>query len=228
MMLHIPAVLSPDEVLQFREKLAGADWVDGRRTVGYQGALVKRNRQLQEDAPVSLELGTLVEHALKRSGLYFSAALPLRTSPILFNRYDSAAQDHYGFHVDGAMRGIAASPGWMRTDLSATLFLSEPESYEGGELTVSDTYGQHEVKLPAGDMILYPSTSLHGVADVVKGVRIGAFFWIQSMIRYDHQRTMLYELDQAIQALRAKHGESPQTLTLSNHYHNLLREWSQV
>lgn len=228
MMLHIPAVLTLDEVAEFRAALEGASWVDGRGTVGSQGASVKRNQQLPEDAPVAQALGIRVQQALKRSGLYFAAALPLRTSPILFNRYDSAAQEHYGFHVDGAVRATAVVPGWMRTDLSATLFLCEPESYAGGELTVCDTYGQHEVKLPAGDMILYPSTSLHSVADVTEGVRMGAFFWVQSMIRYDHQRTMLFELDQAIQTLRAEHGESPQTLTLTSHYHNLLREWSEI
>lgn len=228
MMLHIPAVLSPDEVRSFRQKLDSADWVDGRGTVGSQGAKVKHNQQLPEQAPIACELAGLVQQALNRSTLYFSAALPLRIAPILFNRYESARQEHYGFHVDGAVRSIPVSPGWLRTDLSATLFLCEPEDYDGGELTVRDTYGEHEVKLPAGDMVLYPANSLHSVTPVTRGARVCSFFWIQSMIRHDHRRAMLFELDQAITELRALHGESSQTLALSSHYHNLLREWSEI
>jgi PKHD-type hydroxylase len=228
MLLHIPAVLSADEVRHLRAKLDGAEWVDGRATVGTQGAQVKRNRQLPETAPLAQELGQVVLQALARNAMYFSAALPLRTVPPLFNRYEAAQGEHYGFHVDGAVRSFLASPGWLRTDLSATLFLCDPQDYDGGELTVRDTYGDHEVKLPAGDLILYPATSLHGVSPVTRGARVWSFFWLQSMIRDDRRRTMLFELDQAIQALRARHGESAEALALTNHYHNLLREWSEV
>lgn len=228
MMLHIPTVLSIDEVRGLRQKLDTADWIDGRATVGPQGGHVKHNRQLPVDTPLVRELGHFVQQALSRNALYFSAALPLRTVPPLFNRYESERCDYYGFHVDGAVRAFAASPGWLRTDLSATLFLCDPEDYDGGELIVRDTYGEHEVKLPAGDLLLYPSTSLHSVALVTRGARVCSFFWVQSMIRNDHRRTMLFELDQAIQVLRAKHGETEETLTLASHYHNLLREWSEV
>lgn len=228
MMLHIPEVLSAGQVAHLRDKLDAAQWVDGRVTVGSQGAHVKQNQQLPESAPEMAELRSIVESALKRHGLFFSAALPLRVSPPLFNRYEGAQQEHYGFHVDGAVRATPADAGWMRTDLSATLFLSAPEDYEGGDLTVRDTYGEHEVRLPAGDLVLYPSSSLHSVSPVTKGARVCSFLWIQSMIRNDRKRTMLFELDQTIQSLRTKYGESDESLSLSNHYHNLLREWSEI
>ncbi|MDR5822449.1 Fe2+-dependent dioxygenase [Caballeronia sp. LZ043] len=228
MMLHIPEVLNAGEVQHLRTRLDVAQWVDGRATVGSQGAQVRQNRQLPEDAADMPQLRRIVEDALKRNGLFFSAALPLRVSPPLFNRYGGAEREHYGFHVDGAVRATPADPGWMRTDLSATLFLSEPDEYEGGDLTVRDTYGEHEVRLPAGDLVLYPSSSLHGVSPVTRGARVCSFLWIQSMIRNDQKRTMLFELDQTIQTLRSRHGESEETLSLSNHYHNLLREWSEI
>jgi PKHD-type hydroxylase len=198
-----------------------AQWIDGRETVGAQGARVKRNLQLPEAE--SRALGLVVTEALARSPLYFSAALPLRTVPPLFNRYEGGGE--YGFHVDGSVQSTQG--GWVRTDLSATLFLCEPDSYEGGELIVSDTYGEHEVKLPAGDMILYPSSSLHRVTPVTQGARVCSFFWIQSMVRNDTQRSMLYELDQTITRMRDQ-GESENTLALTNLYHNLLRMWSEV
>jgi len=226
MMLHIPGVLTPGEVLYLRQKLDAADWVDGRTTVGSQGAQVKRNRQLGENTPLAQELGQVVLQALARNPLYFSAALPLRTVPPLFNRYES--NETYGFHVDGAVRSFPASPGWLRTDLSATLFLCNPDDYEGGELTVKDTYGEHAAKLPAGDMVLYPASSLHCVTPVTQGVRTCAFFWIQSMIRDAQRRNMLFEMDQSIQSLRARLGESDETLSLANCYHNLLRDWSEL
>lgn len=163
--------------------------------------------------------------ALNRSPLFFAAALPLTISTPLFNRYQQG--ETYGFHVDGAMRRNGQA-GWMRTDLSATLFLCAPESYEGGELVIEDTYGQHKVKLPAGDLVLYPSSSLHCVTPVTRGCREASFLWIQSMIRDDKQRAMLFELDQNIQGLKARHGDSPETLSLLNMYHNLLRSWSEV
>lgn len=227
-MLHIPGVLSAEEVRAMRARLHGAHWSDGRATVGVAGAQVKRNRQLAESAPLAQELARSVLDALNRNALFFSAALPLRICPPLFNLYDSTSEEHYGFHVDGAVRSHAQSPGWLRTDLSATLFLSAPDEYEGGELTVRDTYGEHEVKLPAGDLVLYPSTSVHCVTPLTRGSRIGSFMWIQSMIRNDGRRAMLFELDQTIQTLRARHGESDELVSLTGHYHNLLREWSEI
>jgi len=226
MMLHVPDVLTQDQVRGLRAALQATDWVDGRQTVGEQGARVKRNRQLPEHAPVSRELGKSVLAALARSHLFFSAALPLRFVPPLFNRYEGG--EHYGLHVDGAVRSVPGTGEQLRTDLSCTLFLSEPEEYDGGELEVVDTYGTHEVKLPAGDLILYPSTSLHRVHPVTEGARICSFFWVQSMVRDNHQRAMLFELDQQIQKLRARIGECEETVALTGHYHNLLRLWSEV
>ncbi|WP_233238711.1 Fe2+-dependent dioxygenase [Bordetella sp. LUAb4] len=226
MMLHIPQILQPDEVREMRGRMDAAPWIDGRATVGAQGAGVKRNRQLDENAQLTQSLADAVLRALARNPTYFSAALPLRTVPPLFNKYASA--ETYGFHVDGAVRTFAGSPGWLRTDLSATLFLSDPDDYEGGELTVRDTYGEHAVKLPAGDLVLYPASSLHCVTPVTRGERTGCFFWIQSMVRDHGRRQMLFELDQTIQALHAQHGETEHTLALTNHYHNLLREWTEI
>ncbi len=227
MMLHIPNVLTPEQVRAMRMAIDAADWVDGRATVGAQGARVKNNRQLPETSPVAQEQGRIVQQALAQHALYFAAALPLRTVPPLFNRY--AGGETYGLHVDGAVRTMphAVHPA-LRTDLSCTLFLSEPEDYDGGELVVVDTYGMHEVKLPAGDMILYPSTSLHRVEPVTRGERVGSFFWVQSMVRDDARRAMLFEMDQTIQKLRARLGETEETVSLTGQYHNLLRMWSEV
>lgn len=225
MMYHIPAVLSPQEVDDFRAQLQQADWVDGRATTGDQGALVKKNQQVDTRSPLYGELQNRVLAALNRSSLFFAAALPKTLSSPLFNRYQQS--ETYGFHVDGAVRSQAQG-GWMRTDLSATLFLSAPESYDGGELVVNDTYGQHTVKLPAGDLVLYPSSSLHCVMPVTQGVRVASFLWIQSMIRDDKRRSMLSELDRNIQTLKSRHGESDEVLSLLNLYHNLLREWSEI
>lgn len=225
MMYHIPAVLSPQEVDDFRAQLQQADWVDGRATTGDQGALVKKNQQVDTRSPLYGELQNRVLAALNRSSLFFAAALPKTLSSPLFNRYQQS--ETYGFHVDGAVRSQAQG-GWMRTDLSATLFLSAPESYEGGELVVNDTYGQHTVKLPAGDLVLYPSSSLHCVTPVTQGVRVASFLWVQSMIRDDKRRSMLFELDRNIQTLKRRHGESDEVLSLLNLYHNLLRDWSEI
>ncbi|HHT4373725.1 PKHD-type hydroxylase YbiX [Raoultella ornithinolytica] len=225
MMYHIPAVLSPQEVDDFRAQLQQADWVDGRATTGDQGALVKKNQQVDTRSPLYGELQNRVLAALNRSSLFFAAALPKTLSSPLFNRYQQS--ETYGFHVDGAVRSQAQG-GWMRTDLSVTLFLSAPESYDGGELVVNDTYGQHTVKLPAGDLVLYPSSSLHCVMPVTQGVRVASFLWIQSMIRDDKRRSMLFELDRNIQTLKSRHGESDEVLSLLNLYHNLLREWSEI
>ncbi len=228
MMLHIPGVLSAAEVRELRAKLDAAPWTDGRATVGAAGAQVKRNQQLAEHTPLAQELGQFVQQALNRHPLFFPAALPLRVSQPLFNRYEAANAEHYGFHVDGAVRASPQSPGWLRTDLSATLFLCEPDEYDGGELTVRDTYGEHMVKLPAGDLVLYPSSSVHCVTPVTRGARVCSFLWLQSMIRSDTRRTMLFELDRAVQTLRARHGESDEIVALTSHYHNLLREWSEI
>ena len=226
MMLHVPEVLTAAQVRELRAALDATDWVDGRETVGAQGAQVKRNRQLPEHSPVSQSLGRSVLAALARHSLFFSAALPLRFVPPLFNRYEGG--EHYGLHVDGALRTVPGTGEQLRTDLSCTLFLCDPDDYEGGELEVVDTYGVHEVKLPAGDLILYPSTSLHRVTPVTRGARVCAFFWLQSMVRDNGQRAMLFELDQTIQRLRARDGESDESVALTGHYHNLLRMWSQV
>ncbi|MBA7932879.1 PKHD-type hydroxylase YbiX [Klebsiella sp. RHBSTW-00215] len=225
MMYHIPAVLSPQEVDYFTTQLQQADWVDGRVTTGDQGAQVKNNQQVDTRSSLYGELQATVVAALNRSSLFFAAALPKTLSSPLFNRYQQS--ETYGFHVDGAVRSQAQG-GWMRTDLSATLFLSAPESYEGGELVVNDTYGQHSVKLPAGDLVLYPSSSLHCVTPVTVGTRVASFLWVQSMIRDDKHRAMLFDLDGNIQKLKSRHGESDEVLSLLNLYHNLLREWSEI
>lgn len=226
MMLHIPGVLSREQVAAMRQRLDQTDWVDGRSTVGAQGAQVKQNRQLAEGSALAQELGAEVLAALARSPLFFSAALPLRTCPPLFNSY--AGGEHYGDHVDGALRRVASSGQWLRTDVSSTLFLCDPEDYDGGELIVTDAYGEHEVKLPAGDLIVYPSTSVHRVMPVTRGARVCSFFWTQSMVRDDMRRCMLLELDQNIQSLRARLGDCPELVGLTGHYHNLLRQWSEV
>lgn len=226
MLVHIPEVLSKAEVAEVRKRLAAADWVDGRATVGQQGAVVKRNRQLPVDSPVARELGELILKRLYATPLFMAAALPLRSVPPLFSTYSGG--EHYGFHVDGAVRQLPFNQLSLRTDVSSTLFLSEPEEYDGGELEVQDTYGIHEVKLPAGDLILYPSSSLHQVTPVTRGERVCSVFWSQSMVRSDAQRAQLYELDTTIQQLRGKLGDCPEVLTLTGHYHNLLRQWAEV
>lgn len=226
MLIHIPEVLTKQQVAEFRARLHQADWVDGRATVGMQGAQVKKNRQLPVDGVVARELGEMILKALYANPLFMSAALPLRIVPPLFNAY--AGGEHYGFHVDGAIRLVPGSNLSLRTDLSSTLFLSGPEEYEGGELIVQDTYGSHEVKLPAGDLILYPATSLHQVAPVTQGERVCSFFWTQSMVRDDTQRSLLHELDCNIQSLRQKLGDCAEVVGLTGHYHNLLRQWAQI
>lgn len=226
MMLHVPEVLTREQVADIRARLDATDWVDGRATVGPQGAQVKQNRQLPELSPVGRELGETVLKALLVHPLFLSAALPLRTVPPLFNRYEGG--EHYGLHIDGAVRSVPGTHLRLRTDLSSTLFLSDPDDYDGGELVVVDTYGTHEVKLPAGDLILYPSTSLHRVEPVTRGARVCSFFWTQSMVRDDGQRHLLFELDQDIQKLREKLGDCPEVLSLTGHYHNLLRQWAEV
>jgi len=226
MMFHVPEVLTADEVAHIRKRLDATQWVDGRETVGPQGAQVKRNRQLPELSPVAQELGAIILQALDKQPLYFSAALPLRTVPPLFNRYEGG--EHYGDHIDGAVRAMPGTTLRLRTDVSCTLFLTDPDDYDGGELIVTDSYGTHEVKLPAGDLIVYPATSVHRVAPVTRGARVCSFFWVQSMVRDDWQRSMLYELDRNIQSLRQRMGDGDEVVGLTGHYHNLLRQWSDV
>ncbi len=226
MMLHIPGVLTPEQVAHFRRSLAQSDWIDGRASVGGQGAQVKRNRQLPEGAPLALELGATVVRALGAHPLFFSAVLPLRILPPFFNSY--AGGEHYGAHIDGAIRTPAGGAPSLRADVSSTLFLSEPEDYDGGELVVTDAYGTHEVKLPAGDLIVYPASSVHRVMPVTRGERVASFLWTQSMVRDDGKRAMLFDLDQHIQRLRAAHGDSEAMVGLTGHYHNLLRMWAEL
>ena len=225
MLLQIPDVLSAEQVAQVRRRLDEAEWVDGRVTAGHQSARVKDNRQLPEDHPVSREIGELIIAALGRNPLFLSAALPLRVFPPLFNRYEGGQS--FGNHVDNAIRQ-AANGSRLRTDLSATLFLSEPEEYDGGELVVEDTYGVHAVKLQAGHMVLYPAMSLHRVTPVSRGARVSSFFWVQSMIREDGERTLLFDLDTAIQRLTVDLPNHPAAVQLTAVYHNLLRRWADL
>ena len=225
MLLHIPDILGRDELARIRAALDASDWTDGRETVGVQGARVKRNEQLPETSPLRAELARIVLAALARSPLYFAAALPLKTLTPRFNRYRDGGE--YGFHVDGAVMR-SGDGGHVRSDISCTLFLNDPEEYDGGELIVSDTYGEHEVKLPAGDLILYPSSSLHRVAPVTRGARLASFLWVQSMVRDDARRAMLFEMDGAIERLRAGGADADAVLRLTGVYHNLLRQWAEA
>lgn len=225
MMLHIPNVLGAEQVSHCRELLGRADWEDGRSTAGHQSSQVKRNLQLPENSPAARELGDLVLAALERSALFISAVLPQRVFPPLFNRYEGGMT--FGSHVDNAIRPITGTPLRLRTDVSATLFLSSPESYDGGELVVEDTYGSHAVKLPAGDLIIYPASSLHHVTPVTRGVRLASFFWVQSMIRDVSQRALLFDLDTAIMQLNQEVPKSPSLVMLTGVYHNLLRQWAE-
>jgi PKHD-type hydroxylase len=226
MLLRIPEVLTKEQVAHCRMRLAAADWVDGRVTAGRGSAKVKKNTQLPEDSAVAVELGDLILTALESNALFVSAALPSRVFPPLFNRYEVG--DGFGAHVDNAIRQGLDAEARIRTDMSCTLFLSDPDTYDGGELTVDDTYGSHSVKLPAGDMVLYPSTSLHAVTPVTRGARIASFFWLQSMVRDDGQRTLLFDLDRSIQALNADHAGHASVVPLTGIYHNLLRRWAEL
>jgi len=225
MIVRIENLLSPDQVAEFRQRLAAADWVDGRVTAGAQSALAKRNLQVPQDASEARALGEVILAALGRNPDFVSAALPLRVFPPLFNRYEAGMA--FGAHVDNAIRFAGAQR--FRTDLSATLFLSEPEDYEGGELIVTDTYGEHAVKLAAGDLVLYPASSVHRVSEVTRGARWAAFFWVQSMVRSDEQRTLLHGLDRTIRDLggRLGAGDAP-VVELAGAYHNLVRMWAEA
>jgi PKHD-type hydroxylase len=226
MLITIPNVLSAADVAQARAKLDAADWVDGKVTAGYQAQKVKDNQQLPEGSPLAVELGDLVLKGLARSPVFMSAALPLRVFPPMFNRY--AGGGRFGTHVDTAIRQIVTTAQRIRTDVSATLFLTAPEEYDGGELIVEDSYGEHSVKLPAGHLVLYPATSLHRVEPVTRGARVSSFFWIQSMIRSDGDRTMLFDMDQAIQKLAVELPGNPVGMQLTGVYHNLLRRWAEM
>jgi PKHD-type hydroxylase len=203
-----------------------APWIDGRATAGAQSSRAKHNLQLPEDGPLARELGEVILAALQRSPLFMSAALPLKVYPPMFNKYSGGHS--FGSHVDNAIRQVPGTPHRVRTDLSATLFLIEPDEYEGGELVVEDTYGVHSVKLPAGDMVLYPSTSLHHVTPVTSGARVASFFWIQSLVRDDARRTLLFDMDTAIQRLVRDAPDHPSAVQLTGVYHNLLRQWSEL
>ena len=225
MLLHIPGVLTAAQVAQLRQALDAADWTDGRETVGAQGARVKRNQQLPDASPLRRELGAVVQAALARHPLFHAATLPARQLLPRFNRYQGGGE--YGFHVDGAVMALPDG-NQLRSDISCTLFLNEPDDYDGGELVVSDTYGEHAVKLPAGDAIIYPSSSLHRVTPVTRGARLAAFFWVQSLVRDVAHRRTLFELDQAISRLRTADADEVAQLQLTGVYHNLLREWSET
>lgn len=234
MLAHIQGVISAEEVAGIRAILEGVDWVDGRVSAGPQSASVKNNLQIPADTPQGQQLSRQVIDALMRSPVFVAAAFPARIAPPLFNRYDVGME--YGAHVDGAIRsyetgaaGADMAKVHYRTDLSATLFLTAPDDYDGGELVIEDTFGAHAVKLPAGDLILYPSTSRHRVEPVTRGSRWASFMWMQSMIRDDTQRTMLFEMDLALQALTSQTGpKDPSLVTLTGIYHNLVRTWSEV
>ncbi len=224
MLVHVPGVLVADQLRHCMTVLASAEWEDGRATAGIQSAQVKRNLQLPPASLPARELGSLVLGALEKNPLFISAVLPQRVFPPLFNRYDATMS--FGSHVDNAIRAIPGSPTPLRTDVSATLFLSDSDSYDGGELVIEDTYGQHAVKLPAGDLIVYPASSLHHVRPVTRGERLASFFWVQSLVRDAGQRAMLFDLDMALVQLNKDAKQHPALVMLTGVYHNLLRTWA--
>jgi PKHD-type hydroxylase len=226
MILDIPNVLTPEQVAEAKRLLLSAEWVDGRATAGHQGARVKENLQIPATHPVARQVGEWILTALGKNSLFFAAALPLHILPPMFNRYSGG--QHFGTHVDGSIRQVPGTQHRIRTDLSCTLFFAGPEEYEGGELVIEDTYGAKRVKLPAGHMVLYPATSLHHVTPVTRGERLCSFFWLQSMIRDDGRRALLFDLDLGIQRLAADHPEHPSNVSLAGVYHNLLRQWAEV
>jgi PKHD-type hydroxylase len=226
MLLRVPQVLNSDELKQVQSLMAAAEWVDGKVTAGTQSAQVKRNIQLPESSPQAEAARQIVLTALSRNALFFSAALPKKIYPPLFNQYRDGMD--FGAHIDNSVRTHALTGLHVRTDISCTLFLADPDSYDGGELVVEDTYGQQMVKLPAGDMVLYPGTSLHHVRPVTRGARLASFFWLQSMIRDDAQRTLLFDMDAAIVTLRQQVGDNAAVIRLTGNYHNLIRMWADT
>jgi len=225
-LLALPDILSPQQISRCREQLAVADWVDGRVSAGYQGAAVKRNQQVPENSPIARELGEMILAALERNSLFISATLPARVYPPMFNRYQDAG--YFGNHIDNAVRLLGGSGLKIRTDVSATLFLADPTDYDGGELLVEDLYGAHSVKLPAGHLVIYPASSLHRVNPVTRGARLAAFFWVQSMVRDDTQRSLLFDVDRAIQRLNHTNADEEARVSLTGCYHNLLRMWAET
>jgi PKHD-type hydroxylase len=226
MILRVPQVLNADELKQLQVLLQAADWADGKVTAGTQSAKVKRNIQLPETSESAEQARQIVLKALSRNALFFSASLPKKIYPPLFNQYKIGMD--FGTHIDNAVRTHAISGLHVRTDISCTLFLENPDDYDGGELVVEDTYGQQTVKLPAGDMVLYPGTSLHHVRPVTRGARLACFFWVQSMVRDDAQRTLLFDMDSAIATLREQVGDNPAVIRLTGNYHNLIRMWADT
>ncbi len=227
MLLTVPDVLTKAQVAECRKLMDQAEWVDGNVTSGHQSALAKNNQQLPEGSPVARQVGDLIQDAIGLSPLFISAALPLKVFPPLFNRYEGG--QNFGTHVDNSIRHLRGTNFRIRSDLSATLFFSEPEDYDGGVLTIEDTFGKQEVKLSAGSMVLYPSSSLHHVTPVTRGARVSSFFWLQSMVRDDSQRTLLFQLDQSIQQLTVERsGKDPEVIRLAGVYHNLLRMWAEL
>lgn len=226
MLIKIPALLSRDEVNEFRQVLVNSDWVDGSVTTGYQSAKVKNNYQLPENSEAAQRLGDRILSALARNAKFMSAALPLRIYPPMFNCYEGGG--NFGVHVDNAIRQVAGTPVKVRTDVSMTVFFSDPDEYQGGELVIEDTYGSQSVKFQAGDAVLYPSTSLHQVMPVTAGRRLASFFWIQSMIRSDEQRRLLFDMDTSLQNLQQQNADNPELVKLTGVYHNLVRQWAEV
>jgi len=228
MLIHLKNVLTPDEIREARALLGDdAPWVDGRTSAGGQAVAQKANRQLAQDSDAAAKLQALVLAAVRRDPVFFSAALPRRIFNPLFNRYDPEAP-RYGPHVDGAVLHSRATQEWVRTDISCTVFLADPGEYDGGELTVQDTFGNRRVKLPAGDAVLYPGTSVHEVTPVTRGARLASFFWIESMVRSDERRRLLFDLDMNLVKLRERHGETAEATALTGIYHNLLRQWAST
>jgi PKHD-type hydroxylase len=226
MILELPNVVTPAQIAETRRLLEAADWVDGKGTAGHQAAQAKDNLQVPPNHPAARQAGETILQALGQNPLFLSAALPRHILPPMFNRYSGG--QHFGTHVDGAIRQVPGTPHRIRTDLSATLFFAGPEEYDGGELVIQDTYGAKSVKLPAGHLILYPASSLHHVAPVTRGTRLCSFFWIQSLVRDDGDRSLLFEMDGAIQRLTASQAGNPAIVQLTGVYHNLLRKWAEV
>ena len=226
MLLTIPDVFSLEQVAQIRRNLDAAQWVNGRVTAGHQSTLAKDNMQIPEGHAVAKEIGELILRTLGQNPLFVSAALPMKVFPPLFNRYSGGQS--FGTHIDNSIRHLKGTSQRIRSDLSATLFFSAPDEYDGGELVVDDTYGSHSVKLPSGHMVLYPSSSLHHVKPVTRGARVSSFFWIQSMVRDDGARTILFDLDNVAQRIAAEQVDSPNAIRLTGIYHNLLRRWAEV
>jgi PKHD-type hydroxylase len=227
MLLHLPDVLTPEELSHAQALLAQAPWTDGRKGAGELARQVKNNEQLDHDCEAARTIRTIVLAALDRNTTFFSAALPKKVFPPRLNRY-AGDSNFYGNHIDGAVRYVPGSGERLRTDVSCTLFLSDPADYDGGELCIADTYGEQSVKLPAGHMVLYPGTSLHQVRPVTRGERLACFFWSESLVRSDEQRRILYELDMNLLALRQLHGDNAHTTALTGVYHNLLRQWADT